>query len=186
MSKKQVLNTSCKATFKNGQTKEFSSIEEASKETGISIQAIKIRCNKPGTGGKDRTTFEWLDEHTKLSYRAKKSRTKGKDLEYRVRDKLREIGYTGCERSAGESKKLDNSKVDICDVNRKLPINIQVKNYANTPNYFGIRNECPDKSKPFCLCWKKNTLNSDNIIYMVPEDFFYKLLDAYTKQNKIL
>ena len=76
------LNTSCKATFKNGQTKEFSSIEEASKETGISIQAIKIRCNKPGTGGKDGTQFEWLDEHTKLSYRAKKSRNKGKDLEY--------------------------------------------------------------------------------------------------------
>lgn len=127
-----------------------------------------------------------MDKHTKLSYQAKKSKNKGKDLEYRVRDKLRELGYIGCERSAGESKKLDNSKVDICDTQNKLPINIQVKNYANTPNYFGIRNECPDKSKPFCLCWKKNTISDNNIIYMVEEEFFYKLLDAYTKHYNIL
>ena len=185
MSKKQ-LDTSVKATFKDGSTKEFASIEEASEATGVSIQAIKIRCNKPGTGGKDKTLFEWLDEHTKRSYRAKKSRTKGKDLEYQIRDALRAIGYVGCERSAGESKKLDNSKVDICDTEGKLPVNIQAKNYANTPNYFGIREDCPDKSKPFCLCWKKNTLTTDNTIYMIPDIFFYELLDSYTKYHKIL
>lgn len=99
---------------------------------------------------------------------------------------MRDIGYTGCERSAGESKKLDNSKIDICDTEGNLPINIQVKNYANTPNYFSIKEECPDKSKPFCLCWKKNTLTTDNIVYFVPEDFFYKLLDCYTKIHKII
>ena len=43
--KKQELNTSCKAIFKDGSTKEFASIEEASKETGITVAAIKIRCN---------------------------------------------------------------------------------------------------------------------------------------------
>ena len=182
-----MLNTSCKAIFKDGKTEEFISIEEASKKTGVSIAAIKIRCNKPGCGGKDGTQFEWLDEHTKRSYRAKKSRNKGRDLEYRIRDKLREIGYVGTERSAGESKKVDNKKIDLLDTDGKLPVNIQAKNYANTPNYFGIRSECPDKSKPFCLCWKKNTLDSnDNIIYMIPEDFFYTLLNAYTIQNKIL
>lgn len=185
MSKLQ-LDTSVRATFKNGTTEEFASIEEASEVTGISIQAIKIRCNKPGTGGKDGTTFEWLNEHTKRSYRAKKSRTKGKDLEYEVRDALRDIGYVGCERSAGQSRALDNNKVDICDTLDKLPINIQVKNYANTPSYFNIREDCPDKSKPFCLCWKKNTLTKDNTIYMIPDSFFYELLDAYTKQHNIL
>ena len=183
---KSILNTSCKATLKDGSVQIFQSIEEASEQLGLSVASIKIRCNKKGCGGKDGTTFEWLDEHTKKSYQAKKSKSKGKDLEYRVRDKLREIGYTGCERSAGESKKMDNSKIDICDTERKLPVNIQVKNYANTPNYFGIREECPDKSKPFCLCWKKNTISSNNIIFMVEEDFFYDLLDAYTKQHKIL
>ena len=182
-----MLDTSCRAIFKSGDSKEFSSIEEASEFTGLSIQAIKIRCNKPGTGGKDKTLFEWLDPHTKKSYQAKKSKNKGKDLEYRIRDKLREIGYVGCERAAGESKKIDNSKIDIVDTEHKLPINIQAKNYANTPSYFSIREECPDKSKPFCLCWKKNNIPiKDNIVYMIPEDFFYKLLEAYTKQNRIL
>ena len=180
------LNTSVRATFKDKHTEEFASIEEASESTGISIQAIKIRCNKPGTGGKDGTLFEWLDEHTKRSYRVKKSRTKGKEAEYEVRDALRAIGYTGCERSAGQSRAVDNAKIDIYDTLDRLPVNIQVKNYANTPNYFGIREECPDKDKPFCLCWKKNTVTKDNTIYMIPDTFFYQLLDAYTKINHII
>lgn len=179
------LNTSVRITYKSGNSQEFASIEEASESTGLSIQAIKIRANK-NTTPKDGIKCEWLDEHTKRSYRAKKSKTKGKDLEYQIRDQLRAIGYEGCERSAGESKKLDNSKVDICDTEGKLPVNIQAKNYANTPSYFNIREQCPDKSKPFCLCWKKNTLTTDNTIYMIPDYFFYQLLDAYTKQNHIL
>ena len=35
----------------------YSTVEEASAETGLSIASIKIRCNKPGTGGKDKTLF---------------------------------------------------------------------------------------------------------------------------------
>ena len=126
-----------------------------------------------------------MDEHTKRSYRAKKSKSKGKDTEYQVRDSLRAIGYTGCERSAGESKKVDNNKIDIIDTEGRLPVNIQVKNYANTPNYFGIREECTDKSKPFILIWKRNTIATNNTVAVIPEDFFYKLLEAYTKVNKI-
>lgn len=87
------MNTSVRATFKDGTTKEFSSIEDASQSTGISVAAIKIRCNKPGTGGKDKTTFEWLDDHTARHYRAKKSKSKGRDLEYEIVEKLKEIGY---------------------------------------------------------------------------------------------
>ena len=113
------------------------------------------------------------------------NKVKGKDTEYHVRDELRKIGYTGCERSAGESKKVDNNKIDIIDTEGRLPVNIQVKNYANTPNYFGIREECTDKSKPFTLIWKRNTIATDNTVAIIPEDFFYKLLDAYTKINKI-
>lgn len=183
--KKQELNTSVRLTYKDGHTEDFTTIEEASEISGLSIQAIKIRANKNSIP-KDGIACEWLDEHTKRSYRARKSKIKGKDLEYQIRDRLRAIGYEGCERSAGESKKLDNAKVDICDTTGKLPVNIQAKNYANTPNYFGIKEQCPDKSKPFCLCWKKNTLTTDNTIYMIPDEFFYQLLDAYTKYYKIL
>ena len=31
------MNTACRATFKNGEIKEFVSIEEASEQTGLSI-----------------------------------------------------------------------------------------------------------------------------------------------------
>ena len=179
------LNTSVRLTYKNGRTEEYASIEEASENSGLSVQAIKIRANK-NTTPKDGISCEWLDEHTKRSYRAKKSKVKGKALEYEIRDQLRAIGYVGCERSAGQSRSLDADKVDICDVEGKLPVNIQAKNYANTPSYFNIREQCSDKSKPFCLCWKKNTLTTDNTVFIIPDYFFYQLLDAYTKQNHIL
>ena len=62
------LDTSVRATFKDGTSKDFASIEEASNGTGISVAAIKIRCNKPGTGGKDKTTFEFEILHTGIIY----------------------------------------------------------------------------------------------------------------------
>ena len=198
--KNQTINTACKIIYPDKTILEFNTIEEASKGTEqyalahpelakrfrpiLSVASIKLRCNK-STPAKDGIICEWLDEHTKRSYRAKKSKSKGKDLEYQVRDALRAIGYIGCERSAGESKKLDNNKIDIVDTEGRLPVNIQVKNYANTPNYFGIREECTDRSKPFTLIWKRNTIPTDNTIAIVPVNFFYKLLDAYTKINKI-
>ena len=198
--KNQTINTACKIIYPDKTVLEFETIEDASKGTEqyalahpelakrfkpiLSVASIKLRCNK-STPAKDGIVCEWLDEHTKRSYRAKKSKSKGKDLEYQVRDALRAIGYNGCERSAGESKKLDNNKIDIVDTEGRLPVNIQVKNYANTPNYFGIREECTDKSKPFTLIWKRNTIPTDNTVAIVPVDFFYKLLDAYTKINKI-
>ena len=198
--KNQTINTACKIIYPDKTILEFDTIENASKGTEqyalahpelakrfkpiLSVASIKLRCNK-STPAKDGIICEWLDEHTKRSYRAKKSKSKGKDLEYQVRDALRAIGYNGCERSAGESKKLDNNKIDIVDTERRLPVNIQVKNYANTPNYFGIREDCTDKSKPFTLIWKRNTIPTDNTVAVIPVDFFYKLLDAYTKINKI-
>ena len=178
------MNTSCKAIFKDGSTKEFASIEEASKETGITVAAIKIRCNKPGCGGKDKTTFEWLDEHTKRSYQAKKSRSKGASWEREVINRLKEIGFTGCVTSRGESKKVDNNKIDIIDTEGKLPINIQCKQYQNTPSYFTIRDACTDKTKPFVVMWKKypeGGENSKGAIAMVDAEYFYYLLSLTQK-----
>ena len=44
MAKKELI-TACRATFKNGNTKEYNTIEEASEDKGLSIAYIKIRCN---------------------------------------------------------------------------------------------------------------------------------------------
>ena len=173
------LNTSCRATFKDGTTQEFNSIEEASEKTGLSIASIKIRCNKPGASGKDKTTFEWLDTFTKRHYQAKKSKNKGSAFETEVINHLKEIGYTGCVRAAGESKNADNNKIDIVDTDRKLPVNIQCKNTQNLPNYFTIRDACSDKSKPFVMAWKKAAEGgsiSPGTVFIIPDTLFYELL----------
>lgn len=187
MAKKQVveLNTACEATFKDGKIKEFSSIEEASNETGLSVASIKIRCNKPGTGGKDKTLFRWLDDHTARHYRAKKSKNKGKDLEYEIVEKLKGIGYANVCRSAGESKKLDNMKVDIADPSGELEIAIQAKHYANFPNYFNIRSECTDP-RDLVMIWKKSAEAgsvSKGTLAVMDVNLFYKLLEYYHKNK---
>lgn len=185
MSKKQVLNTSCEATFKDGHKEQFESIEEASEKTGLTVASIKIRCNKVGCIGKDKTAFVWLDDHTRRSYQAKKSRNKGSEFEYHVCRKLNELGYdTVTARS--ESKRMDNGKVDIVDKSGKLPINVQCKHTVNFPNYFTIREACIDQIKPFCLLWKKATndgTNSPGTVAVIPEDFFYELLNSYNKNK---
>lgn len=75
MPKKELI-TACKAIFKDNSIKEYNSIEEASTDTGLSVSAIKIRCNKKGCKGKDGTLFEWLDEHTKNHIKPRKVRIK--------------------------------------------------------------------------------------------------------------
>ena len=186
MAKKKELNTACKAIFKDGHQEEFNSLEEAASSTGISEAAIKIRCNKKGCGGKDGTLFEWLDEHTKKSYQAKKSRNKGAGLETEIVKHLKEIGYDGVCRAAGESKALDNSKVDIADTLHQLPVNIQAKCTQNLPNYYNIKDACPDKEKPFCLIWKKvaegGTI-SPGTVAIIPVDYFYHLLQYESPSN---
>lgn len=186
MTKKQELNTSVEATFKDGTSKSFSTIEEASEQTKVSVQAIKIRANKGGCVGKDGISFKWLDSKTAAHYRAKKSKNKGRDLEYEIVSKLKEIGYENVCRSAGESKKLDNMKVDIADPSGELEVAIQAKHYANFPNYFNIKEECQDP-REFVLIWKKSAQAgeaSKGTVAIMNVDFFYELLKIY--HNKAL
>ncbi len=182
MSKKPInLNTSVEATFKDGTSKNFKTIEEASEQTRVSIQAIKIRANRGGCAGKDGVSFKWLDSKTAAHYRARKSKNKGKDLEYEIVEKLKEIGYSGVCRSAGESKKLDNNKVDIADTNGELEVAIQAKHYANFPNYFNIRSECTDP-RDLVMIWKKSAEAgsvSKGTLAVMDVNLFYKLLENY-------
>ena len=103
----------------------------------------------------------------------------------KIVNKLKEIGYENVCRSAGESKKLDNSKVDIADPSGELEVAIQAKNYANFPNFFNIREECPDP-RDFILIWKKAASaegNSRGTVAVMDVEFFYKLLEIYHKYN---
>lgn len=194
---------------------EFKSIEEAEEaiirlsETNprikiLSALALKMRANKYSSANrtipKDNILCEWLDDHTIRYYRAKSSKSKGSNWEYKVRDALKQMGYRGATTSRGESKNADNNNIDIIDVDHKLPINIQCKAYKSCPDYNTIRQGCDDEKTPFIVAWhcsqpddyfkvrKNKDLNIpiEKNLMLVPAEFFYKLLDAYTKYNNIL
>lgn len=150
---KKQLNTAVKITDKLGGTIVYDTIEKASEMTGLSIQALKMRANKNSIP-KDGIKVEWLDEHTKRSYKSKRSKQKGSKLELDIVHKLNEIGYNTCS-SRAQNKALDASKVDIYDIDGNLPILIQAKCTQTLPSYFKIREECPIKDIPFTIIWKK-------------------------------
>lgn len=168
-------------TYKDGSTEVFDTIELASEKTGLSINSIKCRANKPGSGSKskDGLTFQWADESVRRSKKAKQNKKKGNGLELEIVHRLREIGYTGCTSSRSVNKLADNNKIDIIDVNDELPINLQAKYTQNMPNYFDIKDSCTDKSKPFGIIWKKSGKNGEHsrgTVAVIDVEFFYKLL----------
>lgn len=181
MKRKKELNESVTATFKDGSVQTFSSIAEASSTTGLSEASIKNRCNSgSGAKSKDGTTFIWADEHTRKSKQAKRNKTKGNSYELELVKGLKKCGYSGVVSSRSQNKIADANKIDIVDMNGELPFNLQAKYTRNLPNYFVIRDECSDKSKPFCLAWKKSTGNgeqSPGSVVLVPLEYFYELVN---------
>lgn len=175
-----MAKTAIKVTYPDGKEKTYKTIEEASKDLDLSVAAIKIRCNK-SKGTTSGIIFNWCDSKVAASYRAKKSRAKGRDFEYRIVEKLKNIGYTEVCRSAGESKKLDNNKVDIADPSNTLEVAIQAKHSLNYPDYFKIKSQTTDK-RPLVVMWKKAATqgkNSPGTVAILSEEFFYELLTVY-------
>lgn len=148
--------------------------------TGLTEASIKSRCNS-GTGAKskDGTTFIWADEHTRKSKQAKRNKSKGNGFELEIVKELKECGYDGVVSARSQNKMADANKIDIVDMNNELPFNLQAKYTQNLPNYFTIRDECTDKSKPFCIAWKKATndgSNSPGTVVVMPIEYFYELI----------
>ena len=181
MKKQKELDTSVEITFKNGDVKVSSSLEEASEISGLSEASIKIRCNKSRQGSsnkKDKINCRWINDTTFRHYQAKKSKNKGSAFEAEIVEKLKSIGYEDVCRAAGESKKLDNSKVDIAG---STECAIQAKHTQTLPNYYKIREACPD-SRPLVLLWKKSAEEnsiSKGKLAIVDWDFFFTLLSNY-------
>ena len=176
--KQRELDLSVEITHKDGHKEIYPNLEKASEACGVSESALKIRANKSRQGSinkKDKIGARWISDTTFRSYQAKKSKNKGSAFEAEVVNRLKELGFDVC-RSAGESKKLDNSKVDIAG---NCPFAIQCKNTQNLPNYFTIRENCPD-NRPLALLWKKvgevGSI-SEGTLAIVPIEYFYKLLE---------
>lgn len=114
--------------------------------------------------------------------RGKNNKRKGNKFELEVIHELKEIGYTDCVSSRSKDKTADANKIDI--VSEQLPVNIQCKYTSNTPNYFGIRDACTDKSKPFTVIWKKTGEDghkSPGTIAMIPFEYFLDLISKSFK-----
>ena len=174
---KKQLNTAVKITDKMGNSSVYESLEIAQEMTGMSIQTLKIRANKNSIP-KDGIRVEWIDEHTKKSYSAKRSKQKGSKLELDVIHKLNELGYNTVS-SRSNSKVLDNAKVDVCDLEGNLCTYIQCKATQSTPSYFKIAEECPLKDKWFSVIWKKQDKEggqSPGTVAIIPLDMFYDYL----------
>lgn len=174
--KQKELDLSVEITFKDGHKQVYSNLTEASEACGISESALKIRANKSRQGSinkKDKIGARWINDSTFRSYAARKSKQKGSNWEYELRDKFKELGYEDCITSRGESKNMDNSKIDI--ISNSLPFYCQAKNTTNTPSYFNISDACPYKDKPFVVCWKKSD-EQGKAVAIIPIEYFYKLI----------
>ena len=108
-------------------------------------------------------------------------RQKGHSYELKIAKELREIGYKGIVTSRSESKRMDDNKIDLVDIENKLECYIQLKNTVSTPQYFTIESGCSLKDKPFVLIWNKQVKGNTNFksegeLVIMPKDYFYKLI----------
>lgn len=89
-------------------------------------------------------------KRTEAAKRGIRNKRKGNRFELETVNNLKEIGYKVAS-SRSQSKSTDDNKIDIFDLDGRLPVNIQTKYTQATPNYFGIRDACTDKEKPFVI-----------------------------------
>ena len=114
------------------------------------------------------------------------SRNKGHNYEQKIARELRELGYDGVVTSRSQSKRLDDMKIDLVDINNKLPFYCQLKCTSNIPNYFKIRSQCPLTDKPFVLFFNRQEVKDGQVnmssvgeLVMLDKSFFYELLKKY-------
>ena len=184
---KTQLNTSVTVTYKNGKTQTFQTIEEASEVTKLTVNSIKSRANKPGSGAKskDGMTFQWADPAVRRSLTARKSRRKGQKYELDIIHELTDLGFKGLKSSRSESRNLDNAKIDIAETEDHLSCYIQCKATANTPNIEKISEECGYKDRPLAIFWKKQKTEATKCpeFVLIPKKYFYTLIKSYEKIN---
>lgn len=166
------LNTCIEITDKSGNSTMYATIEEAVAATGLTKRQLELRATKE-TSTKDES-YKWCDSSTRRSYLGRRSRKKGNTWELEIINRLKEIGYTGCVSARSESKRTDDAKVDIVDLNHELPCYIQAKNVKVLPSYHKVASECPFTDKPFVIAVK---LEGKTPLAMLPLDFFYELLN---------
>ena len=110
--------------------------------------------------------------------------TKLNTYERQIVNELKELtGNPNISTSRSESKKLDDMKIDIFDMDKILPCYFQLKKTQTTPSVKKINNEVGKVDKPLCILWNIQEKKDGNVnitscgeYAIIPKDFFYDLL----------
>jgi len=108
----------------------------------------------------------------------KGARNKGLNYERKIRREFIDLGFTNCTTSRYESKKVDDSKVDLCNTD---PFNIQCKAVEKGINYNKLLSEMPKDENYNIILHKKDR---KEIVVLSKSDFM-ELLDMLIV-NKII
>ena len=102
-----------------------------------------------------------------MAGKGKSARQKGHAYERKIKNEFIELGFTNCETSRYESKKLDDAKVDLCNTG---PFNVQIKAVENLGSAHKTLAEMPKDEKINLVFHKKN--HKGEVVSMIKEDFY--------------
>lgn len=115
------------------------------------------------------------------------SKNKGSSYERQIVKELKEIsGNENLCTSRSDSKKLDDMKIDISDVDSALPFYVQCKKTQNLPPIKKLNEEVGKKDKPLAIFWNAQELKTGNVnitsqgeYVIIPKTLLYSLLEIY-------
>ena len=113
------------------------------------------------------------------------NKNRGNEYERKIAKELKELGFNTVT-SRSESKRTDDNKIDIIDLDSNLPCFIQLKRTIQTPNYLNIREESSVDNEKFVIIWSKQEKKEVNIcskgeIVLMDKKLFYELIKPYAK-----
>ena len=119
------------------------------------------------------------------------SKNKGSSYERQIVKELKEIsGNENLCTSRSDSKKLDDMKIDISDVDSALPFYVQCKKTQNLPPIKKLNEEVGKKDKPLAIFWNAQELKTGNVnitsqgeYVIIPKTLLYSLLEIYYGDN---
>lgn len=117
-----------------------------------------------------------------------RNKAKGSEYERQIAKELRELGFENVVTSRSESKRTDNNKIDLIDLDKKLPVSIQLKKSTNTPQYFKIREESTVDPTTFVIIWNKQEKANVNFmsvgeVVLLDKKLFYELIKPYANKE---
>lgn len=113
------------------------------------------------------------------------NKNRGNEYERKIAKELKELGFNTVT-SRSESKRTDDNKIDIIDLDSNLPCFIQLKRTIQTPNYLNIREESSVDNEKFVIIWSKQEKKEVNIcskgeIVLMDKKLFYELIKPYAQ-----